>query len=179
MQGADQSRHHCFQEPTYRLRPVMSPSIRGGLMTGTHGRNDELKRGDLFSIPAKKEGLLPNPGRWSRGTHDFTIKEWLWPQAMGAQQHCSYAVNARGQQCDVASTLIRWLRRAVSAHVISPAASLTPVVETPSPRHGSYQDLLAPRENWVGRVVLLLLQRYQRSTVPFLPALRWHHRRCI
>lgn len=179
MQGADQSRHHCFQEPAYRLRPVMSPSIRGGLMTGTHGRHDELKRGDLFSIPAKKEGLLPNPGRWSMGTHDFTFKEWFWPQAMGGQQHCSYAVDARGQQFDVASILIRWLRRAVLAHVISPAASLTPVVEIPSPRHVSYQDLLAPRENWVGRVVSLLLQRHQRSTVPFLPALRWHPRRSI
>ncbi len=157
----------------------MSPSIRGGLMTGTHGRNDELTRGDLFSIPAKKEGLLPNPGRWSRGTHDFTIKEWLCPQAMGTQQHCSYAVNARDQQRDVASILIRWLRRAVSAQVRRPVASLTPVVEIPSSRHGSYQDLLAPRENWVGRVVLLLLQGRQRSTVPLLPALRWRPRRSI
>ena len=179
MQGAAQSRQHCSQEPAYRLRPVMSPSIRGGLMTGTHGRNDELKRGDLFSIPAKKEGLLPNPGRWSRGTHDFTIKKLFWPQAMGTKQHCSYAVDARGQQRDVASILIRWLRRAVSAHVISPVASFTPVVEIPSSRHGSYQGLLGPRENWVGRVVLLLLQGLQRSTVPFLPALRWRPRRSI
>jgi hypothetical protein len=107
-------------------------------MTGTHGRNDELNRGGLFSIPAKKEGLLPNPGRWSRGTYDFTIKELFWPQAMGTQQHWSYAVDARDQQRDVASILIRWLRRAVSAHVISPAASLTPVAEIPSPRHASY-----------------------------------------
>ena len=179
MQGSAQSRHHCFQEPAYRLRPVMSPSICGGLMTGTHGRKDVSKRGDLLSIPAKKEGLLPNPGRWSRGTHNSTIKEWFWSQALSAQQLCRYAVDAGRQQRDVVSILLRWLRRAVSAHVISPAASLTPVAEIPSPRRASYQDLLAPRENWVGRVVLLLLQRYQRSTVPFLPALRWHHRRSI
>jgi hypothetical protein len=179
VQGTDPPSHHYSQEPAYRLRPVMSPSIRGGLMTGTHGRNDELKRGDLFSVPAKEEGLLPNPGRWSRGTCVSTTKEWLWPQAKGAQRHCSYAVDSGGQQRDVASILIRWLRQALSAHVTSPAASLTPVAEIPSPRHGSYQDLLVPRENWVGRVVLLLLQRHQRSTVPFLPALRWHPRRSI
>lgn len=81
MRGADQHDHHCSKERPYRMRPVMSPSIRGGLMTGTHGRNDELKRGDLLSRPAKKEGLLPNPGRWSKGTCVSTTKEWLWPQA--------------------------------------------------------------------------------------------------
>jgi hypothetical protein len=85
----------------------MSPSIRGGLMTGTHGRHDELKGGDLFSVSAKKEGLLPNPGRWLRGTHDSTIKEWFWPQAMITQQLCRYAVGAGGQQRDVASIQIR------------------------------------------------------------------------
>ena len=115
MQGVDSRGHHRSQEPTYRMRPVMSPSIRGGLMIGTHGRHKELKEVASFRH-------LPSRRVFSRTLAEGR-EEHAFPQprncsGQGAQNPCSFTVDARRQQREAASIPIGWLHRTESNHVV-------------------------------------------------------------